>query len=290
MGPSSQAELTDCHVRGCGQRGLVAGAGASVVVQRCCLSSSRASGVLLADAGTRATLRDCNITNNGLHGCSVQGQASLCAENNQVRENGRSGFAVTMQAHARLEDNGVELNGRSGLVVTGGSRATLRANRFASNAKCGVLCHGAHVRVRLVGDTLADNVGSGLVVQEKAQASAAGLLVRANTRFGVLVHGAGSALWTPPHAPDLADATCLEGGFARPGAAESEEEWSDAYEHGTGTRRAIARFAKMVWHGALVPCMPSTSAAIAVDEPPYSPASLPVTSLPEPSPPPLLAA
>jgi parallel beta-helix repeat protein len=82
----------------------------------------------------------------------------------------------------RLEENQVSSNRRSGLVVMDSARAALRGNRFADNSKCGVLCHGAGVRVALVGDSLARNIGSGLVIQASRPAPPA----RARSTVSVL--------------------------------------------------------------------------------------------------------
>ncbi|MBJ2355040.1 right-handed parallel beta-helix repeat-containing protein, partial [Sphaerochaeta sp. S2] len=110
---TSEATITNNTIYGHGQKGIVAG-------------------------GSRATIRDNEIDDNGHFGIIVGGNCQAIIEDNSIDNSGLHGIALEANSTAEIRRNTIESSFHCGLVVEPGATALVENNSFISNTSIAI--------------------------------------------------------------------------------------------------------------------------------------------------------
>ena len=95
-GEEASVEMMGVSVKGCGNRGLYVGSGASVKATQCEFSENRSWGVVMT-GGSKGIFTDCTIHHNGGDGVWADDEGSLVelrGEQTEIHHNGNFGLVA----------------------------------------------------------------------------------------------------------------------------------------------------------------------------------------------------
>ncbi|MBN1630826.1 MAG: right-handed parallel beta-helix repeat-containing protein [Thermoleophilia bacterium] len=119
---------------------------AELDLQSCCFSGGKrrndtsGSGVYLYGT-TTATVSDCVLTKNDLHGIAVEDEAQATLEGNTCTSNSSAGILLADNAIGTVRDNYCSDNGMTGVAALEQSKVTIDGNTCRSNAGTGILLY-----------------------------------------------------------------------------------------------------------------------------------------------------
>ncbi len=145
------------------ERGLVVSilAGVDVRLEALGVTDSKADGLWIYG---NAALRDCTISDNGVHGVYVAGSSRVTLEGNIISRNGEEGILMEDSAQASILNNTISLNGEEGIDLWHSARAEIINNQITDNK---------------------GKFGDGIAVGENSQVTIRDNTITGNDRFGV---------------------------------------------------------------------------------------------------------
>lgn len=210
LGGKAQLTFVGMHLRGGGQRVLLAKEQSRVQLEQVTISDGTMPGVALFGEA-KATLTGCKLLSNRTHGIELHGQAEGTLTRCEFGQNGQSGIAGFDKAMINASQCRVDANGEWGVVLTDDARAqlmgcTLRKARFAnvdvsSNAsltigdteildsqRFGLFATGQTV-TQLSKVRIAGSGSRGLEAQDRAKVTLMTCRVESNADYGAIFFG-----------------------------------------------------------------------------------------------------